>query len=159
MCICQDFCNTLCTPVQMNTSFCAQFGVNSNPSSGSDIPFFTVFNIGKQITANNTGVITLSAGFIYHIDYLFLATPEIGSYFQIVPHINHSPALLYSALSQAAVYRSVSASGSFLTNQALNDAATLRFVLTYPEETVNIDISGAVSIMPALSAENILKKQ
>lgn len=145
-------CNPCCCPdcpvPTPETNFYAQFGVNANPASGSNLPFFTVFNEGERIAVDDNGIITLPAGFIYHIDYLFLATPEVGNYYQILPYINNSPGLLYSFLSQASSYRSSSASGGFLTNQALSQDATLRLVLTYPPETNNIDISGAVSIMP-----------
>lgn len=152
-CSCNDCCRPVCPAPKPDTNFYAQFGVNANPASGSNLPFYTVFNLGNGITAEE-GIITLPAGYVYHIDYVFLATPEIGNYFQILPFINNSPGLLYSFLSQAAVYRSSAASGGFLTNQALNQDASLRFVLTYPPETVNIDISGAVSITAFAAPEN-----
>lgn len=147
-CPCNAYCRPICPVPAPDENFYAQFGVNANPASGSNLPFYSVFNEKNKIAADNNGIITLPAGYIYHIDYLFLATPEKGNYFQIVPHINNLPGLLYSFLSQAAVYRSSSASGGFLTDQALNQDAALRFVLTYPPETINIDISGAVSITP-----------
>lgn len=145
---CNECCRPICPAPTPKANFYAQFGVNANPPSGNNLPLFTVFNKGNQIVVDSSGTIILPGGYLYHIDYLFQATPEIGSYFQIVPHINNSPGLLYSFLSQAAVYRSSSASGGFLTDQALTQDASLRFVLTYPPETRNIDISGAVSIMP-----------
>lgn len=152
-CTCNERCCPVCPVPMADTRFYAQLGVTANPASGSNLPFFTIFNLGDRITMEE-GIITLPAGYIYHIDYLFSATPEIGNYFQILPFINNSPGLLYSFLSQAAVYRSSAASGGFLTGQALNQDASLRFVLTYPPETVNIDISGAVSITPFAAPDN-----
>lgn len=153
-CSCNPCCCPVCPVPTPEANFYAQFGVNANPASGSNLPFFTVFNEGDRITADGSGIITLPAGYMYHIDYLFLATPEAGNYFQIVPYINDSPGLLYSFLSPAGSNRNSSASGGFLTNQALSQAASLRFVLTYPPETNNIDISGAVSIMPLAAPKN-----
>lgn len=147
-CHCNECCRPVCPVPAPETNFYTQFGINANPASGSNLPFFTVFNQGNKISADNNGIITLPAGYIYHIDYLFLATPEIGSYYEILPYINNSPGLLYSFLSQASVNRSSSASGGFLTNQALSQNASLRFTITYPPETNHIDISGAVSIIP-----------
>lgn len=147
-CHCNDCCPPSCEGSGSETNFYAQFGVNANPPSGSNLPFYTVFNEGGMIVLDGAGVITLPVGYIYHIDYIFTATPEPGNYFQIVPFINDSPGLLYSFFSPAGTYRNSSASGGFLTNQALSQAAELRFDLTYPPETVNIDISGAVSITP-----------
>lgn len=145
---CCDCCRPVCPAPPIDTRFYAQLGVNANPASESTLPFFTVFNEGNRITADSTGIITLAAGYIYHINYIFLATPETGNYYQIVPYLNNSPGLLYSFLSQASACRSSSASGGFLTNQAISQDAALHFVLTYSEGTNNIDISGAVSIFP-----------
>lgn len=132
---------------QMNQSY-AQYGVNSSPPSGNYVPFFPVFEAGELTQLQNTISILLEAGYIYLINYVFLATPEEGNYFEIVPFINEVPMLLYSAFAPANATRNATASASFTTNLALNSQAVLRLHLTYPPSTRNIDISGVVSITP-----------
>lgn len=124
----------------------AQYGVQANPSSGADLPMFTLFQRGNQISLNND-IITLSPCYLYLVNYIFLATTEINSSMQITPKINGSLNLLYSFFaSSGSQGRNTSASGSFITEAAALNEATLAFNLTYPDTVRNIDISGSVSV-------------
>lgn len=129
-----------------NTAY-AQYGVNANPPSGSDLPMFPIFEAGGK-TSLSENTITLEPGYIYLINYVFLATTEAENYFQIVPYLNGQAALLYSSFAPANGYRNTTAAAGFTTDQALETRAELRFRLTYPSGVRNIDISGAVSITP-----------
>lgn len=132
-------------------NFYAQFGVQANPPSGSDLPFLTIFQKGNQIRLDSNTDIVLPAGYLYLIDYLFLATPEPNGYFQITPRINGSLQGLYSFFAPANMReRNSSASGSFTTIAASQEDAILSFYLTYPETVRNIDITGAVSVTPLM---------
>lgn len=131
--------------------FYAQYGVQSNPPSGSDLLLFVLFQEGNHIHLNGSSEIILAPGYLYLIDYLFLASPEKNGYMQITPVINGNLNLLYSFFAPAnGQERNVSASGSFSTNTALSQEVSLSFRLTYPETVRNIDISGAVSVTPLM---------
>lgn len=124
----------------------AQYGVQANPPSGSDLPMFILFQEGNQIALSNNQII-LKSGYLYLIDYIFSATTEMNSYMQIAPKINGVPNLLYSFFAPSGTLaRNVSASGSFTTNTASDNDASIVFHLTYPETVRNIDISGAISV-------------
>lgn len=142
--LCECPSNPCCIPYDFY-SF-AQYGVQTNVPSGSDVPMFTLFQEGNKIILNND-IITLSAGYLYLVNYIFTATTEANGYMQITPEINGTPNLLYSYFAPAgAQSRNTSASGSFTTNAALLNEATLAFHLTYPDTVRNIDLSGAVSV-------------
>lgn len=131
--------------------FFAQYGVQANPPSGSNLPLLPIFQEGTQIHLNENNEIILSPGYLYLINYLFLASPGPGNYMQIVPKINGALRLLYAFLAPAGSGSpNTSASGSFTTNAAATEEARLSFGLTYPEAVKNIDISGAISITPLI---------
>ena len=119
--------------------FFAQFGVTSSPASGSSLPLIQLFNVGEGIRLEGDSDIMLAPGWLYLVDYIFLATPEPQGYMQIVPRINGSLRGLYSF---------------FATNEAAVSEARLSFHLTYPATTRNIDISGAVSVTPVIRIRN-----
>lgn len=134
--------------------FFAQFGVTSSPASGSSLPLIQLFNVGQGIRLEGDSDIMLEPGWLYLVDYIFLATPEPQGYMQIVPRINGSLRGLYSFFAPAGTERNASASGSFTTNEAAVLEARLSFHLTYPATTRNIDISGAVSVTPLIRIRN-----
>lgn len=128
--------------------FYAQYGASYNGASGTNLAFFPAFQKGEGIQLENDTTILLTQGYLYLIDYIFLATPEPNGYMQIVPYINGTPRLLYSFFAPAGTERNASASGSFTTNEAISSEAQLSFHLTYSSEAKNIDLSGAVSVTP-----------
>lgn len=124
----------------------AQYGVQSNPPSNSDLPMFILFQEGGQIALMNNTEIVLVPGYLYLVDFIFLATPGINSFMQITPKIDGSLRLLYSFFAPSgSASPNTSASGSF-TVPVIDDNAILSFNLTYPATVTNIDISGAVSV-------------
>ncbi len=138
-------------PSREKIDFYAQYGVLGDPPSGSDLPFLTLFQETDKIHLNGDTEIVLAPGYLYLIDYIFLAVPEANGYMQIVPRINGVLKLLYSFFAPANSQEKVaSASGSFTTNAASEAEALLSFHLTYPPTVRNIDISGAVSVTPLL---------
>ena len=142
-------CPPPCSTQPEVPDFFAQYGVMSSPASGSNLAYLKIFNQGNKITLQENTVIVLPKGYLYQIDYLFLATPETNSYFQVVPYLNGSPRLLYAGwASSNSAFRNASTSGSFTTDEARNADALLSIRLTYPNTVRNIDISGAVSITP-----------
>lgn len=129
--------------------FFAQYSVYANPPSGTDLPMSVVFQEGDQIRLNGDSQIIFAPGFLYLVDYLFLATTEADNYMQITPRINGSLRLLYSFYAPAGSGgRNTSASGSFTTNEAIAQESSLAFYLTFPSAVRNIDISGAISVTP-----------
>lgn len=129
--------------------FYAQYGVAANPPSGTFVPFIPIFNSGNRIILKENTVILLPQGYLYLVDYIFLATPEADSYFQIVPMLNESLRLNYSFYAPSGSGgRNASASGSFTTTEAGLGDLLLSFRLTYPGTVRNIDISGSVSVTP-----------
>lgn len=138
-------------PGWQNTAY-AQYGVTASPASGSFLPLYPVWGAGGLTSLPTDDTITLQPGYVYAVSYVFLATPEPGNYFQILPFINGTPRLLYSFTGNAANGRNAAASAFFLTNEALYEPVDLSFSLTYPDTVRNIDISGAVSIYPAAIA-------
>lgn len=142
-----NFCRFHSTPPcnPCTTYSYAQYGVQSNPPSGSDLPMFALFEEGEQIALSDTRI-TLKAGYLYLIDYIFLATTEANSYLQITPKIDDLPNLLYSYFAPSgSAARNTSASGSFTVLASAEDT-TLAFYLTYPSSVRNIDLSGAISV-------------
>lgn len=128
--------------------FCsyAQYGVQSSPPSNTDLPMFVMFQEGGQIELMSGTEIALAPGYLYLVDFIFLATPEVDSYMQITPKINGVLRLPYSFFAPTgSEYRNSSASGSF-TIPVAEDKETLSFHLTYPSAVRNIDISGAISV-------------
>lgn len=145
-CGCAPQCN--CFPGRRDR-FYAQFSVRANPPSNSDLPLAVLFQEGNKISLSGSTDIILPSGYLYLIDFLFLATPEANGYMQITPKINGTLHALYSFFAPTgAAERNTSASGSFTTNAAANGDAALAFQLAYPATTRNIDISGAVSVTP-----------
>lgn len=131
--------------------FFAQFAVTANPASGSDLPMSVVFQEGDQIRLNGANQILLAPGYLYLVNYLFLATPEPDGFFEIVPRINGSLRLYYAFFAPAgSLERNASAAGSFTTNEAASQEAALAFNLTYPPTVNNIDITGTVSVTPLI---------
>lgn len=131
--------------------FFAQFAVQSSPPSGSELPILVYFQEGEQIRLEQDSQIILPPGYLYLINYLFLAIPEADGYMQIIPKINNSLRLLYASYAPAgSVGRNATASGSFTTNEALTQEAMLSFHLTYPPTVRNIDITGAISVTPVI---------
>lgn len=148
-----SFCNCFfqkrsCRPTEKIDSY-AQYMVRANPASGSLLPMSPLFQEGSLITLNSDTEIRLAPGYLYLINYLFTATPEVDGYMQITPQINDALSLLYSSFAPSGSgSRDTSTAGSFTTNAALAEAAILNFRLTYPGTVRNIDISGAVSVTP-----------
>lgn len=124
----------------------AQYGVLANPPSNSDLPMSVLFQEGGQIALMNNTEIVLVPGYLYLVDFIFLASPGANSYMQITPKIDGSLKLGYSFFAPSrTVSPNTSASGSFTVPVADNNAI-LSFSLTYPPAVTNIDISGAVSV-------------
>ena len=143
-------CSKPCCPPEPNPpeepkSF-AQFSVLANPSSGSKLPMRTAFVQGDGIYLEDETTIVLKPGYLYLIDYVFLAVPEADGYMEIVPYINGTPRLLYAFFAPTGKERNTSASAGFTTNEAGTEEARLSIRLDYPGTTRNIDISGAVSV-------------
>lgn len=150
---CPPFPNPCCKPEE-TIDFFAQYNVYANPPSDTDLPMTAAFQQGGQIHLNGTDQIVLAPGYLYLINYLFLATPETDGYFQIVPKINNTLRSLYSFFAPAGSQsQNVSAAGSFTTNEALTEEAAVSFHLTYPSTVKNIDISGAISVTPLIKYE------
>lgn len=144
-----------CEPsCESRLDFYAQYSVQANPPSGTDLPLSVAFQKGNKIYLNNSYEIVLSPGYLYLVDYLFLATTEANGYMQILPKINGIPKLLYSFFAPAGSQeRNTSASGSFTTDTAALERAILSFGLTYPATVRNIDISGAISVTPLMKIQ------
>ncbi|SHF04858.1 hypothetical protein SAMN02745158_02371 [Lactonifactor longoviformis DSM 17459] len=142
--MCYNDCHCNCSKPQELCSY-AQYGVQSSPPSKTDLPMLTLFQEGKQISLADTKII-LEPGYLYLIDFIFLATPEADSYMQITPKINGALKLLYSYFAPTgSASRNASASGSF-TIPVTEDSTSVSFSLTYPETVRNIDITGAISV-------------
>lgn len=134
-----------CLPNPREPFSYAQYGVQANPPSKSDLPMLVLFQEGSQISLANTEIL-LEPGYLYLIDFIFLATPEADSFMQITPKIDGTLRLLYSFFAPTgSASRNTSASGSFTIPVPENRTA-LSFNLTYPNTVNNIDISGAVSV-------------
>lgn len=127
--------------------FCAQYAVAASPASGSNLPFIRQFSYRDRITLADSTTIRLPEGYLYLISYVFIATPEAGNFFEVVPQMNGVRAL-YGFYAPAGQMRNASASASFTTDEALASPLDLSIRLTYPAGVRNIDISGAVSITP-----------
>ena len=130
--------------------FYAQYGVQANPPSKSDLPLITMFQQGEQIHLDGTSDIILAPSYLYLIDYVFIAVPEPDGFMQIVPRINGTPRLLYAFYAPTGKERVTSASGSFTTNEAATEEIRLSFNLTYSDTARNIDITGTVSVTPVM---------
>lgn len=136
---------SICNPCEPEIFSYAQYGVQANPSSNTDLPMFVLSQNGEQISLANTEI-ELETGHLYLINFIFLATTEPDSFMQITPKINHAPNLFYSFFAPSgSSSRNTSASGSF-TLAASERNVQLSFYLTYPESVRNIDISGTVSV-------------
>lgn len=139
--------------------FFAQYVIQSSPASGSLLPLFPAFEEGGQIHLNGDAEIVLAPGYLYLINYLFLAIPGIDSYMQIVPRINGSLRLFYSCFAPTgSASGNTSAAGSFTTNEAFAEEARLSFQLTYPNTVNNIDLSGAISVTPLIKNSSDIAK-
>ena len=79
-------------------------------------------------------------GYVYMISFVFLAVPDAGNYYQLLPYLNGSPRFLYSVLAAAGSGRTVSASASFLTNEALYEPLDFSLLLTYPDTVRNLSL-------------------
>lgn len=132
-------------PCESSYSY-AQYGVVANPPSNTDLPMSILFQEGGQIALMNNTEIVLVPGYLYLVDFIFLATPGPNSSMQITPKIDGSLKLLYSFFAPTgSASGNTSASGSF-TIPASDNNVILSFSLTYPNTVTNIDISGAVSV-------------
>lgn len=142
---CND-CYCHCESDTPNGSYSyAQYGVQSNPPSNTDIPMTVLFQEGKQITLKTTEIL-LEAGYLYLINFIFLATPEADSFIQITPKIDGSLRLLYSVFaSTGSASRNTSATGG-ITIPVYENTSIVSFSLTYPDTAKNIDITGAISV-------------
>ena len=86
-----------CNKNQECIDFFAQYGTSSNPTSGSLIPLNAIFRRGDEIHLEGDIDRPCTApGYLYLIDYVFLATPEADGFMEIIPSINGTPRLLYS---------------------------------------------------------------
>lgn len=132
--------------------FYAQYGVTANPSSGNNLPFFSVFENGALTALADSTTISLKSGYIYLINIILLATAGENRYLQIVPYLNGAPQLLYATFSPSNMSQNVSTSSNFITNAALDKDATFQLKLFYPNTPRNIDISGSISITPVATA-------
>lgn len=128
----------------------AQYSVLANPPSGNALPMHTVFQEGDAIRLGSETEIILEPGYLYLVNYLFLATPGEEGYLQILPKIDGRPGLLYSVFAPAGSSKNASASGSFTVRTPGPEEGTLSFVMTYAGPASNIDISGAISVTPLL---------
>lgn len=148
----KKFC--CCKPVppcpDQGAGFYAQYIVSSNQASGSILNMHQMFQKGEEIRLEGENTIVLPQGYLYLVNYLFLATTEADSYMQIVPQMNGSLRLFYSFFAPSGNYRNTSASGSFTTDEAAESDIRLSFSLTYPEIVKNIDITGSVSVTPLM---------
>ena len=63
-----------CNKNQECIDFFAQYGTSSNPASGSFIPLNAIFRRGDEIHLEEETQIVLAPGYLYLIDYVFLAT-------------------------------------------------------------------------------------
>lgn len=135
----------------------AQYGVQSSSSSGSELPLFSLFQEGQQISLSATKI-ALEPGFLYLVNFIFLATPEPDSYVQITPVIDGSLKSMYSFFAPTgSAARNASTSGSF-TLPVSGSSSTLSFSAAYPDTVRNIDLSGSVSVT-ALRKINRLKSK
>lgn len=142
---CND-CNCHCNTNPVDYYSYAQYAVQSSPPSATDLAMTVLFQEGEQISLVNTAEILLEPGYLYLIDFIFLATPEADSFMQITPKINGSLQLLYSVFAPTgSASRNTSATGSF-TIPVSTEATAVSFNLTYPDTVRNIDITGAVSV-------------
>lgn len=123
----------------------AQFATASNPGANTFVPFYRAFGV-EEIGLQEGLKIVLPAGYLYLINYVFLATPEANSFMQLVPYLNGAAQLLYAFYAPTGVERNASAAGSFTTNVAAREDAELAFWVTYPEKARNLDLSGTVSV-------------
>lgn len=146
---CYNYCSCKrhCFSEITNKTF-AQYGINSNPTSAPFIPYFELFSNGSLISLASNDTISLQRGYIYLIAYTILASPGDGNYFQIVPYINSSPRLLYGTFASANNSPNASISSTFITNEALENPASIQLRITYQKQTTNIDLSGTISIVP-----------
>lgn len=139
-----------CNTPDTKCNFFAQYGVQANPLSNSDLPLFPLFQEGNKIHLEGSSIL-LAPGYLYLINYLLTSTPEADGYMQIIPKINGQLNLLYSFFAPAgSKEKNTSAAGSFTTNAALIEEAAIAFSLTYPSTARNIDISGAISVTPLI---------
>lgn len=139
-------CSCYCKPNTSNISYSyAQYSVQSNPPSNTDIPMTILFQEGKQITLKTTEIL-LEPDYLYLINFMFLATPEADSFMQITPKINGTLRLLYSVFAPTgSASRSTSATGSF-TIPVNKDTSIVSLNLTYPDTVKNIDLTGSISV-------------
>lgn len=134
-----------------NTAY-AQFGASGSGPSRSNISYLLLSESGGLARPNAPDVLTLEGGYIYQVSYTFLATPEEGQYFQILPFVNGEARLLYSTVASAYGSRNASAAGSFLVTETAEGPAELTLRLSYDPGTNNIDLTGVVAVVPVASA-------
>lgn len=130
----------------------AQYGTIGRYPSGNYLSFYEVFRKGTEISLEEDQTIVLQPGYLYLIDYVFLATTGSQQRLQILPYINQQPGLLYSVFSISGNEDNVSTAASFTTNAAWDEAAQLEFRVTAGNEsgTVTADLQGAVSVTPLI---------
>ena len=134
-----------------NTAY-PQFGASGTGPSRSNVSYLLLSESGGLVRAIAPDLLTLERGYIYQVSYTFLATPEEGQYYQILPFINGQARLLYSTVASACGGRNASASGTFLVTETAEGPAELTLQLTYGPGTNNIDLTGVVVVVPVASA-------
>lgn len=136
-----------CRPNTSNDSHSfAQFAVQTNPPSNTNLDMTILFQEGEQISLKSLTEILLEPSYIYLINFIFLATPEADSFMQITPMVDGTLRPLYSVFAPTgSASRNTSATGSF-TIPVPESFTTISFNLSYPDTVRNIDITGAVSV-------------
>ena len=142
---CND-CNCHCDTNPTVLYSYAQYAVQTSPPSATDLAMTVLFQEGEQVSLKSSTEILLEPGYLYLIDFIFLATPEADSFMQITPRIDGSLQLLYSVFAPTgSASRNTSATGSF-TIPVSRESTAVSFSLTYPDTVRNIDITGAISV-------------
>lgn len=160
-----DMCPPPCPPIppcpvpEKGLDFYAQFFMQTNVASESNLPMVEVFHGGEGIYLENPETIVLKPGYVYWIEYLFQITVDPPNDMQIIPGLNGRSRYYYGYLIPPGGSRYASASGGFITNEAIEKEARLTFKTIYPEEVERIDISGTVSVTPVIKVQSQGEKQ
>lgn len=127
----------------------AQYGITALVPDQGLVPFYPIWESGGLTSLSPSTVVTLEAGFIYAISFGVLATTEPENYFQIIPRLNGTLRLLFTAQGNAAAgNRNAFASHFFLTNEALDGPLTLSLSAIYPPKADELSVTGHLSIYP-----------
>lgn len=137
-------------PGPCNTA-AAQYGITALVPDQGLVPFYSIWEYGRLTSLSSSSVITLEPGCIYAVSFGALATTEPDQYFQIIPVLNGSRRLLFTAQGSAAAgNRNAFASLSFLTNEALDGPLTLSLSVVYPQGEKELNMNGSLSIYPVV---------